>query len=103
MEIKRVGSQPSVKGPAEWFTGAVRIDPLFQAPAPALLQGAVVTFEQGRGLPGTRILSARLSSSRPDAAGRSVRADQLRRSGPAMWCGSLLVKSTGTERRLQPE
>src|SRR4051794_28251248 len=47
MEIKRVGSQPSAKGPAEWFTGSVRIDPLFQAPAPALVQGASVTFEPG--------------------------------------------------------
>ena len=35
MEIARVGSQPSTKGPAEWFTGTVRIDPLFQAKAPA--------------------------------------------------------------------
>jgi len=35
MEIKRVGTQPSAKGPSEWFTGAVRIDPLFQAPDPA--------------------------------------------------------------------
>ncbi len=47
MEIKRVGSQASAKGPAEWFTGAVRIDLLFQAPAPALVQGASVTFEPG--------------------------------------------------------
>jgi len=47
MEIKRVGSQPSGKGPSEWFTGAVRIDPLFQAPDPALVQGANVTFEPG--------------------------------------------------------
>ena len=47
MEIKRVGSHPSAKGPAEWFTGSVRIDPLFQAPPPALLQGASVTFEPG--------------------------------------------------------
>ena len=47
MEIKRVGTQPSVKGPSEWFTGAVRIDPLFQAPDPALVQGASVTFEPG--------------------------------------------------------
>jgi len=31
MEIKRVGTQPSAKGPSEWFTGTVRIDPLFQA------------------------------------------------------------------------
>jgi quercetin dioxygenase-like cupin family protein len=47
MEIKRNGSQASVKGPADWFTGAVRIDPLFQAPAPARVQGASVTFEPG--------------------------------------------------------
>jgi len=40
MEIKRAGSQPSAKGPSEWFTGTVRIDPLFQAPDPALVQGA---------------------------------------------------------------
>src|SRR5881227_2367383 len=45
MEIKRVGSQPSARGPSEWFTGPVRIDPLFQAPDPALVQGASVTFE----------------------------------------------------------
>ena len=47
MEIKRVGSQPSSKGTAEWFTGAVRIDPLFDAPAPARVFGAYVTFEPG--------------------------------------------------------
>jgi quercetin dioxygenase-like cupin family protein len=47
MEIKRCGDQPSVKGSTDWFTGTVRIDPLFQAPAPALVQGASVTFEPG--------------------------------------------------------
>jgi quercetin dioxygenase-like cupin family protein len=47
MDIKRVGSQASAKGPSEWFTGTVRIDPLFQAPDPALVQGASVTFEPG--------------------------------------------------------
>ena len=61
MEIKRAGSQPSAKGPAEWFTGSVRIDPLFQAPDAAAsaqldwqsvvsaprVQGASVTFEPG--------------------------------------------------------
>jgi quercetin dioxygenase-like cupin family protein len=47
MEIKRVGSQPSAKGPSHWFTGTVRIDPLFQAADPALVQGANVTFEPG--------------------------------------------------------
>jgi quercetin dioxygenase-like cupin family protein len=47
MEIKRNGSQASGKGPTDWFTGTVRIDPLFQAPAPARVQGASVTFEPG--------------------------------------------------------
>jgi quercetin dioxygenase-like cupin family protein len=47
MEIKKAGSQPSQKGPADWFTGKVRIDPLFQAPAPARVAGASVTFEPG--------------------------------------------------------
>lgn len=48
MEIKRVGSQASVKGPAEWFTGTVRIDPLFlNAAAPSRVTGASVTFEPG--------------------------------------------------------
>ena len=47
MEIKRVGSQPSGQGPADWFTGTVRIDPLFEAPEPARVRGASVTFEPG--------------------------------------------------------
>ena len=45
MEIKRSGSQPSTKGQADWFTGTVRIDPLFEAPKPARVRGASVTFE----------------------------------------------------------
>jgi quercetin dioxygenase-like cupin family protein len=47
MEIKRTGSQPSGKGSAEWFTGVVRIDPLFGPPEPARVAGALVTFEPG--------------------------------------------------------
>jgi quercetin dioxygenase-like cupin family protein len=47
MEIKRNGSQPSGKGPADYFTGVVRVDPLFQAPDPARARGANVTFEPG--------------------------------------------------------
>lgn len=47
MDIKRSGSQPSGKGPPEYFTGTVRIDPLFNAPAPARVFGASVTFEPG--------------------------------------------------------
>ena len=47
MEIKRNGSRPSGKGPAEYFTGAVRIDPLNEAPDPARIRCATVTFEPG--------------------------------------------------------
>ena len=47
MEIKRAGSQPSGKGPTEWFTGVVRIDPLFPVTAPARVAGNAVTFEPG--------------------------------------------------------
>ena len=47
MEIKRAGSQPSIQGSADWFTGTVRIDPLFQPTAPARVAGATVTFEPG--------------------------------------------------------
>jgi quercetin dioxygenase-like cupin family protein len=45
MDVKRSGLQPSDKGPAEYFTGTVRIDPLFEAPAPARVFCASVTFE----------------------------------------------------------
>ncbi|MFD3165175.1 cupin domain-containing protein [Herpetosiphon sp. NSE202] len=45
MEIKRNGSQPSEIGSADYFSGTVRIDPLFQAPEPARVRGASVTFE----------------------------------------------------------
>ena len=47
MEIKRAGSRPSSKGPADWFTGSVRIDPLLDPPEPARVAGASVTFEPG--------------------------------------------------------
>jgi quercetin dioxygenase-like cupin family protein len=47
MDIKRAGSQPSSKGPADWFTGTVRVDPLFPARDPARAAGASVTFEPG--------------------------------------------------------
>ena len=47
MEITQSGSQPSAKGPANWFTGSVRIDSPFQRPAPARIGGATVTFEPG--------------------------------------------------------
>ena len=99
MEIKRVGSQASAKGPAEWFTGNVRIDPLFQAPDPALVQGASVTFEPGartawhsHPLGQTLIITAGCGWARAKAA-------RWRRSVPAMLSGLRPVKSTGTEPR----
>jgi quercetin dioxygenase-like cupin family protein len=47
MDIFRAGSRPSGKGPTDWFTGTVRIDPLFNSNAPDRVQGAAVTFEAG--------------------------------------------------------
>ena len=47
MKIARCGSQPSGKGPEGWFTGTVRLDPLFSCPEPARAAGALVTFEPG--------------------------------------------------------
>ena len=47
MELKRAGSQPSIKGPADWFTGTVRIDSPFKGNEPARVNGATVTFEPG--------------------------------------------------------
>ncbi len=47
MEVKRAGWQPSGKGPSDWFTGTVRIDPLFDRADPARVGGASVTFEPG--------------------------------------------------------
>lgn len=59
MEIKRSGSQPSRKGPAESFTGTVRIDPLFEAPEPGRVVSVMVTFEPGLVRRGTLIPSGR--------------------------------------------
>ena len=47
MHIHRSGSRPSGKGPADWFSGTVRIDPLFPVAPPARAAGNLVTFEPG--------------------------------------------------------
>jgi len=47
MDVKRSGSQPSTRGSTDYFTGTVRIDPLFQPPEPTRVMGAAVTFEPG--------------------------------------------------------
>ncbi len=102
MEIKRSGAQPSGKGPADWFTGAVRIDPLFSAPDPARVAGASVTFEPGartawhtHPLGQTLIVTA-------GAGAPSARAGRSRRYDPATWSGSRRARSTGTAHRRPP-
>jgi quercetin dioxygenase-like cupin family protein len=83
MEIKRNGSQPSAKGTVEYFTGAVRIDPLFEAPDPARVLGASVTCEPGaRTAWHTHPLGQTLIVT-PAAGGRSAGAGRERKSGPA--------------------
>ena len=100
MEIKRSGSQPSAKGPAEWFTGTVRIDPLFDAPDPARAAGASVTFEPGaRTAWHTHPLGQTLVVTAGRRARPAVGRAQSRRSGREMWCGSRQARSTGTGRR----
>ena len=101
MEIKRNGSQPSGKGPAEYFTGSVRIDPLFQAPDPARGRGASVTFEPGartawhtHPLGQTLIVTAGWGRARRWGA-------QSRKFGRVTSSGFRLAKSIGTA-PLQP-
>ena len=101
MEIKRSGAQPSGKGPADWFTGTVRIDPLFSPPDPARVAGALVTFEPGartawhtHPLGQTLIVTTGLGWVQREGGA-------IEKSGRAMWCGSRLAKSTGTAQRRQ--
>jgi quercetin dioxygenase-like cupin family protein len=99
MEIKRLGSQASTRGSSDYFTGTVRIDPLFQAPAPARVSSAAVTFEPGartawhkHPLGQTLIAVAGLGRvQRWD--GRSRRSDQVTLSGLSQ------ARSTGMVRR----
>jgi len=83
MEIKRIGSQASYKGPADYFTGTVRVDPLFDSPDPARVVGASVTFEPGaRTAWHTHPLGQTLVVT--SGCGRAQRwANPSRRSGPA--------------------
>ena len=102
MEIKRVGSQSSVKGSADWFTGTVRIDPLFEAAEPARVRGANVTFEPGartawhtHPLGQTLIVTSGLGWAQR-------RAGRSRKSGRAMSSGFRLTRSIGTAPHLPP-
>jgi len=103
MEIKRAGSQPSGKGPGEWFTGAVRVDPLFGPPDPARVSGALVTFEPGartawhmHPLGQTLIVTSGCGWVRREGGPKQ----EIR---PATWSGSRRARSTGTgPRRARP-
>src|SRR3954468_18470968 len=91
MEIKKAGSQPSGKGPAEWFTGTVRIDPLFSAPDPARVAGAAVTFEPGartawhtHPLGQTLIVTAGVGRAQRQSEGKLGPIEELR-PGDVVW------------------
>lgn len=96
MDIERIGTRPSNKGPADWFTGAVRIDPLFEAQEPSRVGGASVTFE-----PGTRTAwhTHPLGQTLIITAGCGRVQGWGGPSIPAMWYSLLQVKSSGTERQ----
>ena len=97
MEIKLSGSQPSAKGPAEFFTGNVRIDPLFPATDPSCVSAGLVTFEPGaRTAWHTHPLGQRLIVLPPVAAGCSVGAGPRGKSAPATSSFARLAKSIGT-------
>lgn len=76
MEIFKLGSMDSAKGPEDWFTGAVRIDYLFGAEEPGRVSGATVTFEPGPAPPGTFTRSGRFSLPPAASGGRSAKADR---------------------------
>ena len=99
MEIRRNGSQPSARGSADYFTGAVRVDPLFEAPEPARARGASVTFQPGartawhtHPLGQTLVVTSGLGWAQRGAAPR-------KKSGQATWCGFRPARSTGTAPR----
>ena len=99
MEIKRNGAQPSNKGPADWFTGTVRVDPLFKAPEPARASGASVTFEPGaRSAWHTHPLGQTLIVT-AGCGWVQCWGGRSRRSGRATWSGPRPARSIGTAPR----
>src|ERR687885_406076 len=104
MEIKRSGSQLSGKGPAEWFTGAVRIDPLFAAQAPARAAGNAVTFEPAARTawhthPLGQVLIVTAGFGLVQREGGPIRVARSRKSVRATSSGSSPMRSTGTGHR----
>jgi quercetin dioxygenase-like cupin family protein len=81
MKITRNGSQASVKGPAEYFTGSVRIDSFFQGEAPARSGGAIVTFWHTHPLGQTLIVTSGLGWTQCEGGPRTEI-----RAGDVVWC-----------------
>ena len=102
MDIKRSGSQTPGEGPAEYFTGTVRFAPLFEAPDPARVQGASVTFEPGaRTAWHTHPLGQNLIVTA--GCGRVQRwGGPIEEIRPATWSQFCPAKSIGTELRQPP-
>ena len=82
--ISRNGSRPSIKGPTDNFIGSVRVDPLFQVPAPGRATGGLVTFEPEHAAIGIRIPAARHSLSSLVSAGPSAGVNPSRKSAQVM-------------------
>jgi quercetin dioxygenase-like cupin family protein len=98
MDIKRNGTQPSAKGPIEWFTGSVRIDSSFQRSSSPQVGGAIVTFEPAPARRGTHPLGQTLIVTA--GSGRAQReGGGSRRSVRVTWSGSRQMRSTGTGHR----
>ena len=102
MELKRNGTQPSGRGPDEYFTGNVRIEPLFEAPDPARARGASVTFEPGaRTAWHTHPLGQTLIVT-SGVVGRRARAAPKWKFDRATWSGARRMRGIGMARRRQP-
>ena len=113
MDIKRNGSRPSIKAPEAYFSGAVRVEPVFQVGDPVRFNGGSVTFEPGartawhtHPLGQTLIITAGLgwvqTEGGPIEEVRVTANVPLLQSGRAMWCGSRPARSTGTAQRQPP-
>jgi quercetin dioxygenase-like cupin family protein len=96
MQIKRIGSEPSGKGPDDYFTGRVRVDRLFTAPEPARVAGASVTFEPGaRTAWHTHPLGQTLIITAGCGWVQREGGPVLRRSSRATWSGFHPARNTG--------
>ena len=103
MDIKRNGSRPSTKAPEAYFSGAVRVEPVFQVGDPVRFNGGSVTFEPGaRTAWHTHPLGQTLIITAGLWLGAEQKADRSKKSGRAMWCGSRPARSTGTAQRQPP-